>query len=342
MPLSSNLFKGNAALEACALKDSAHITLGAHGDHVARIQFALASLDGLEIDRIELTSRRYGESTAAAVLAYKTKRKIINHSYQSAADNIVGKMTIAALDKEMRLKELAPKPPGDCAMSPTGGPSVLSAFAPSGVKVSQAGNTLADSRGAKTITSPKQLGGAVRVFFAITLKSAEEDGYPLSAAIERTRDILFEHGITLVVEIKNGFADTIRFPGRIISSLGNPVDNVDELRKASEDLRPGLPGILRVIVCPMVGDSAGETFRNRIINGRKVPPFVLLNSQIIDKAHATLIHEMIHVSKDGPVAHDPERFSVFFAFGSEKPGGTDRTFLKPEHAVTLSRISSKL
>jgi hypothetical protein len=33
---------------------------------------------------------------------------------------------------------------------------------------------------------------------------------------------------------------------------------------------------------------------------------------------------------------------VFFKHGSEKPGGVDRTFLKPEHAATLARISSKL
>jgi hypothetical protein len=39
------------------------------------------------------------------VLAYKKKRNIINRSYQTQADNIVGKMTIAALDKEVFAKE---------------------------------------------------------------------------------------------------------------------------------------------------------------------------------------------------------------------------------------------
>lgn len=340
MSLSSNLFRGNAALEACAVKDSAHVTAGAIGEHVARIQFALSSLDGAKIDRAEITTRRYGKSTAAAVLAYKKKRKIINPSYQTAADDIVGKMTIAALDQEMKRKERAPKPPGDCAISPAGSP--LSVVAAPGAEPARRGNARVDSRGAKSVTAPKQLGGLVRVFFQITLKSAQENGYPLSAAIERARDTLFEHGITLVVEFKNGFADTLLFPGRIVSSPGNPVDNVDELRKASENARPGIPGVLRVIVCPMVGDNAGETFRNRTVNGRVVPPFVLLNSLIVDRSHATLIHEMIHASKNGPVPHDPENFSVFFAFGSEKPGGVDRTFLKPEHALTLSRMSSKL
>ena len=43
----------------------------------------------------------FGPATAAAVLAFKQKRDVINRAYQSKADNIVGKMTMAALDKEM-------------------------------------------------------------------------------------------------------------------------------------------------------------------------------------------------------------------------------------------------
>jgi hypothetical protein len=42
---------------------------------------------------------QYGTQTANAVLAYKRKRNIINYSYQTQADNIVGKMTITSLDK---------------------------------------------------------------------------------------------------------------------------------------------------------------------------------------------------------------------------------------------------
>jgi hypothetical protein len=47
----------------------------------------------------------YGPKTAAAVLAYKEKRGIINRDYQSKADNIVGIMTMASLDKEMLEQE---------------------------------------------------------------------------------------------------------------------------------------------------------------------------------------------------------------------------------------------
>jgi hypothetical protein len=74
-----------------------------------------------------------------------------------------------------------------------------------------------------------------------------------------------------------------------------------------------------------------------------VPPFVLMNADVIDLSHATLIHEMIHVSKPGIVNHDPEKFSVFFEHSRDKlQEGVDRTMLKPEHALTLSTMSSKL
>lgn len=108
MPLKSYLFADNARLNACLVHDQAHIKLGDSGDYVEPIQIALGHLDGLVIDDIELVSRRYGPSTAAAVLEYKKKRKIINHAYQSAEDDIVGKMTIASLDAEMEARQKAP------------------------------------------------------------------------------------------------------------------------------------------------------------------------------------------------------------------------------------------
>ena len=344
MALSSRLFKGNRALEACAVQDSAHVTRGATGDHVGKIQLALSTLDGVQIDRAELMSQQYGRSTSAAVLAYKQKRQIINRSYQSAADDVVGKMTVASLDKEMIANELTPKPPGDCVQSLPGPPNPAGILAtpPAGLQPTR---FLTGSRTGQ-VTAPKQLGGFIRVFFQITLKSATEDGYPLSANIELARDTLFEHGISLSVEIRRGFADTIPFSEPILNNPDAAGDNVDQIRKVSEDVRPGVPGVFRVIVCQMVGDSAGETFRNRVINGRIVPPFALLNSQIVDFGRATLIHEMIHASKPTPkpgqFPHDSEKFSVFFDHGSEKPGGTARTFLRPEHALTLSTLSAKL
>jgi lysozyme family protein len=104
MPLRSRLFRGDSKLEAAAVSDPAHIVQGARGDHVRKIQLALIQLDrwGIEADGV------YGSETAAAVMAYKRERNIINRSYQTQADSIVGKMTIESLDREMLKKESDP------------------------------------------------------------------------------------------------------------------------------------------------------------------------------------------------------------------------------------------
>ena len=116
MALQSKLFRGDSKLEAAAVSDPAHIMIGAKGDHVRKIQQALTILDGADIDH----DGAYGHKTAAAVLAYKQKRNIINRTYQTKADNIVGKMTIAALDREM-LKREQPQPTSPvCTLYPLG------------------------------------------------------------------------------------------------------------------------------------------------------------------------------------------------------------------------------
>ncbi|MEP6879963.1 MAG: peptidoglycan-binding domain-containing protein, partial [Nitrosospira sp.] len=97
MSLQSQLFRGDPKLEAAAVSDSAHIVSGATGEHVRKIQLALIQLDGAAVD----PDGKYGPATAAAVLAYKRKRNIINRTYQTQADNIVGKMTMASLDSEI-------------------------------------------------------------------------------------------------------------------------------------------------------------------------------------------------------------------------------------------------
>ncbi len=106
MALNSRLFCGDTALEACLVLDSAHVAVGAVGEHVTKIQSALVLLDNSRIETSELSEGRYGPSTASAVLAFKRKRKIINYSYQTEADDIVGKMTIAAMDRELTSLEI--------------------------------------------------------------------------------------------------------------------------------------------------------------------------------------------------------------------------------------------
>lgn len=113
MPLSSQLFRGDAKLEAAAVSDPSHITQGAKGPHVGKIQQALITLDGATL----AVDQSYGPATAGAVRAYKQKRKIFGPG-QSSADSIVGKLTMAMLDSEMLAKErnqppnpLPPLPP---------------------------------------------------------------------------------------------------------------------------------------------------------------------------------------------------------------------------------------
>jgi len=94
------LFSGDKALQDALTLDSAHIVEGAIGPHVEKIQTALLLLSNppCVIAESELSAHRYGRTTANAVLRYKTEHQIINRSYQSKPDNIVGKMTMRALD----------------------------------------------------------------------------------------------------------------------------------------------------------------------------------------------------------------------------------------------------
>jgi hypothetical protein len=108
--LQSQLFQGDNALNACLNNDSAHIFFNPAkpnvGPHISKIQDALfILLHEVVIDQKEISAARFGESTEAAVFAYKTKFQIINKNYQPAPDKIVGKMTIEKLDKDMATKE---------------------------------------------------------------------------------------------------------------------------------------------------------------------------------------------------------------------------------------------
>ena len=99
MALQSRLLGGTPKLEAAAVSDPAHILPGATGPHVGQIQQALNKLDGANIAE----DSAYGPSTAAAVRAFKEKRRILN--VQGKIDDIVGKKTLAALDAEMLAQE---------------------------------------------------------------------------------------------------------------------------------------------------------------------------------------------------------------------------------------------
>ena len=97
MALRSSLFAGDARVEAIAVSDASNVKYGDHGPHVIKIQHALNLIEeaGLDEDGV------YGGMTQQAVLDYNRARSIINYAYQTQADAIVGKMTIAALDDEL-------------------------------------------------------------------------------------------------------------------------------------------------------------------------------------------------------------------------------------------------
>ncbi len=71
MPLNPVRFSGVPELEACAVDDAAHLTIGSSGSFVALVQQALIDLGetlgpaGADGD--------YGPATAAAVTSYKTR-----------------------------------------------------------------------------------------------------------------------------------------------------------------------------------------------------------------------------------------------------------------------------
>jgi hypothetical protein len=321
--LSSNLLKGDAKLAACQTQDAAHLTIGAKGEHVAKVQFALFALDSSAIDSGEVKLQTYGPSTAKAVLAYKTKRKIINTAYQKTPDNIVGKMTITRLDQDMRLFEQTHRGFGECGPAQSGGgPAVLAAVQPRG-------SGLVAAPGGKLA----QLSKTLHIYCAITSKASADGGFPLAKQLQKAKDVLSPHGLTLTVEFGGAFADTINFPYSLVLD-----DDVAQLRKASEATRPGSDKILRIIACPRsVNAPIGETFRGITVGAQLFPPFAVLNSNSVAADGATVVHEMIHAALSGPVGHDTDTSSVFF--GDPKPGQVvvARTVLNPDRALTLSK-----
>jgi hypothetical protein len=325
--LSSNLFKGDAKLAACQINDAAHLTTGASGEHVAKVQFALFALDSSAIDKNEVRLQTYGPSTAKAVLAYKTKRQIINTAYQKTPDNIVGKMTITRLDQDMRFFEQTHRGFGECGPAPNGLPGAAPVLA--GLQPGRSGVV-----GGPAVKLT-QLSKTLHVYCSITTKATSDGGFPIAKQIQKAKDALSPHGLTLTLEFGpgNGFADTINFPYALVLD-----EDVALLRKASEATRPGSEKILRIIACPRSPNAfMGETFRNITVGSQLFPPFAVLNSNNVASDGATLVHEMIHCALGGRVDHDGEPNSVFFGEPKAGQGAVERTVLRPDRALTLSK-----
>ena len=315
MGLVSSLFKDNAQLAACQTSDVAHLTLRAQGEHVSRVQLALSAVDCLHIARCEMVTQTYGPSTAKAVLAYKTKRSIINKARQSAPDAVVGKMTITRLDQDIANWERSRRTPGDCSCArPTLGASAhLNAFA------------------AKA-AAKRQFGKTLRICLAITRTAVDEGGFDIGSQINVAKDLLGEYGLQLSVEFNSRFADNLAYSGAIVMQ-----DDATILRNLWDITRPGFADILRVMVCPLPHGSPdfGETLKGHAIANKMFKPFIVLNSRKNSTSGTTLLHEMIHCSLAAS-EHDAEPYSLFNEITLNKPGDVRQMWLKPERAASLA------
>ena len=322
MPLHSKLFRGDQALEACLVRDSAHLVQGTVGDHVGKVQKALLLLENARISTEEFLGKKYGKTTADAVLAYKTKRRIINFSYQNRPDNIVGKMTIAALDREVAISEGLGGGRPKCVDQPGGGAGSVGNF-----------SLRSSSFAVKPVRSP--------IEDQIIPKTLSIKWQRTSAADAARNESLFKSLVGRAGDLVSQFSMLISHNGDA-SSLTIPyphvvqVDHTDAfiLRKAANKVSPAAANVLQVIVCPFPpGDPAfGFT------SGRGFDPsqatfsnYILINVNKARDDKGTLLHEMIHAATNLPESsHDSTKGSIFSI-------DLNRTVLRPEHALAINR-----
>jgi len=310
MALQSQLFRGDGALDACLVSDPAHLTLGTRGPHVVKVQRALVLLDGAQIAGDEIAAGNYGRSTAAAVLAYKRQRRIINFAYQTTADDVVGKMTIASLDKEMARAEARP-PLRGCITDiggisprrlrdelPVGDVRQLQ-FPPARLNVSIQEAFLPGE------TIP---GSSIRT--VLLVDRANQLLKPFNLSLATTFVASFDYGFTV------GERDEI---------------DVKAIRKAAEKAAPSSNSVLRVIFCHLRNTDSTATSQGERTGIPGFKNFVLINKDRSHPDHGTLLHEMIHCSDDRFMndIHDTDQNSVYSR-------GDNRNLLTDEHARFLN------
>jgi hypothetical protein len=320
------LFRDDVALQNCLVKDSAHVTPGSRGQHVGKIQTALSILEGALMDSDELASNSYGPSTADAVLAYKRRRDIVNRTYQQRADNIVGKMTIASLDRDMVQGE-GRRSPRSCK-EPSSGPASRNARATAS-RSALVGDTVGDT--------VEQFPAILSVLFQLVRVRGQlgpKSFDIVSETLRRANEIVKPVGMR-VAQI-NGFTVEIAAPVRFNSAV-----RIEGLRRAAEKEMKGFKPALRVLVCPFEdADGGGPDLKTNAIstsaddeNGQPFDRFVVINSHMLRADRGTLLHEMIHCSNValmGEVGvHDPDGSGGIFSWDS------NRTKLFPHRARAL-------
>ena len=314
MPLISRLLQGDRALEACLVDDHAHLVQGTRGAHVPKVQRALGVLDGAHIDVAEVSGEIYGRTTAAAVLDYKQKRTIINFSYQTQADNIVGKMTIATLDREMAASENRPPLRGCLNERLQGGLTVTNSVSRQAFAVGDA---------------PIRSLVSLRVVFqlAITKRFDVNQGRSLLQLIRRANLLLAPHGMRLD---PRRALQAFPYPFPVTPAVASDAEG---LRKAADKADKGSADVLRAIFCEFDGSenlttTAYSAGRATGVDG--FPNFVIVNPEITHPDKGTLLHEMIHCSNDRFMnnRHDIDKNSVLST-------GDNRTLLIQEHADSI-------
>ena len=327
MPLQSELFRDDAALQACLVKDTAHIVKGARGQHVAKIQSALGIIEGALIDSDELANSVYGPSTASEVLAYKRKRDIVNRTYQQRADDIVGKMTIASLDREIFEGEQRPSPKSCQEPVKTGGAAGVAVR--SQTRRNLVGDTLQPQ--------PQQFPAILSVLFQLVRirgKLGAQSFAIVAETLRRANELTVPLGMS--VRSINGFSFDFSAFVQFDSSA-----RMEGLRRAAEKAMPGFEKAVRVLICPLSEDDKGhpDLETNAIStsaedeNKKPFQRFIVINSHLLRSDRGTLLHEMIHCSDESLMGeigvHDLDGSAGIFSWDAQ------RTKVFPERATAL-------
>ena len=326
MPLKSRLLRGDPRLESCLINDAAHLTIGASGPPVGRIQKAVTILSDGVIEPQETTRQIYGASTARAVLGYKRDRNIVNRSYQSQADDIVGKMTIRSLDDEMVQAEGTVLPRRHCGDLVVGGGPVVAA------SVTPAPST-------PPITTVAAVGytlpTVLTIAWQISTLGEQRHGRRLADQVDAGNQLLND---LLITPVGGDLRWVKAFPYNVTMDPSAHVD-VFALRKAAGKARPLAASELRIIVHPFEDRSPefGITDWGEY-EGVLYSPFVILNANKERGDKLTLLHEMIHATR--LTVHDgvnepnsfPDATSVFSQSGT-------RDHIRDAHVDRLRKMS---
>ena len=107
----------------------------------------------------------------------------------------------------------------------------------------------------------------LHVYWSITSKASSDGGFPIAKQIQKAKDALSPHGLTLTLEFGgSGFADTINFPYSLVLD-----EDVALLRKASEATRAGAETDRENHRLPAVGECADGGDVSRHPAGGAVP-----------------------------------------------------------------------